>query len=573
MNIDDGSIFILILFSPLAAAFVGLIGKLFCGNTIFGRMPPPAAFVIWFGGAVSGIACAWTAVIESGILSYHMGGWNPPFGISLELDGIGLIMVIVSLLIASAVWFQTRRCRGRFSASFDFFFFLALFALQGILLTRDLFNLFVWFEVLSLCSFVLIAWSRSPVSLTAAVRYLLISSVSIFLFLLGLWILYMYTGTLSLRTIGVSLEKLTDPAARRSVGAAIALLTAGVLTRSAIIPFHSWLPEAHSAAPYPVSAFLSGFVIKVPVIALWRIFEHLPFPALGTALLWLGSTGALFGAFAAMVQKDAKKLLAYSSVSQMGFIIAAFGFGGPEGRGAAFFYIIAHALFKSLLFLTLGEATERAGNRNIHEVRGLLRFFPYQGILFLLAAASIAGVPFLSGYSAKLLISHALYSNPAYFLLYAAGIGTVASYFKVGRIFFGKTGRAESDLLKRLPEDYHSGRFRALPARLLQTVLAVGIILQGAMSARLLNFFSGFGDLGFSTMSPHSTVEWFTHQDIAKAVFSLAAGLILSLLLFSKGGRVFSSYLRRCSVDLNGSLRLLVTGFIVFSLVGIFFYP
>src|SRR6056297_2161497 len=157
----------LLLFSPLAAAFLSLLGKLLSSNLL-----PKLAFTLWVSGTVAGLILSTQILFSGQSIIYHMGGWSAPYGITNQIRGPVLIATLADLLIAGAAWLQTRRFR-RYDQTFSFFFFLALFSLQGIMLTRDLFNLFVWFEVLSLCSFILIAYFRSPTSLTAAIRYLL----------------------------------------------------------------------------------------------------------------------------------------------------------------------------------------------------------------------------------------------------------------------------------------------------------------------------------------------------------------------------------------------------------------
>jgi len=361
-----------------------------------------------------------------------------------------------------------------------------------------------------------------------------------------------------------------------SAGVALALISAAVLTRAAVFPFHMWLPPAHAAAPYPVSALLSGFVIKAPMLALWRIFDYLSFPGLLDGLIWLGAAGALWGVIAAMVQQDAKKLLGYHSVSQMGYIVAAFGFGGHLGRSAALFYIIAHALFKSLLFLTVGHVTNNAGSRNVYQLRGLFRFFPAHGLLYLVAAASIAGVPLFAGYTGKLLISDALGAHPAYYLLLAAGVGTAASFTKLSLIFFGKSKTEPSMLLAASPDDASNSSLHFAAAHTGMLIIAAGCVIMGIFPQSVHRFIlllteptlSNLGEITSTTELSH----WHEGYHLGKAFLTLGSGVILSLLLLSTYGRRCSHRIREMRLGLNASLRLISLGFVAAVLFGLLTY-
>ncbi|MDZ7792730.1 MAG: complex I subunit 5 family protein [Spirochaetia bacterium] len=569
---------LIILFAPLIAAILSLVGKF---------LPPrysiTPAFLVWLGGSLWAIYAAAPAILYGQSLEYSLGGWAEPYGISLSINGLTWIATLTDIVIASAAWLATRRYT-RFGALFYFFFFMALFSLQGVLCSRDIFNLFVWFEVLSLSSFILISYDRSLSSRLAAIRYLLISSLSITFFLIGVWILYRLTGSLALTEIAEGLQSLNSAAETRAfagappfarvqsaAGLALALITAAILTRAAVTPFHTWLPDAHTAAPYPVSALLSGFVIKAPMIALWRIFELIEFPQLMEGLVWLGGVTAVWGVAAAMLQKDAKKLLGYHSVSQMGYILAAFGIGGVLGRSAALFYIIAHALFKSLLFLTVGHVTTRVGTRNVYKIRGLRRFFPFYTIAFLIAAASISGLPLLAGFTGKVLVSEALHSHPAYLMLLAAGVGTAASFVKLSAMFFGKASDAHLLILESRPADDRGSKTAAGEAHFGLLVIAAGCIAMGVIP-HLIHHYILLLLHGRAALPPPIEIDWYNYASLLKAGVSIGGGFLLALFLLSPFGKGLAHRARTLRVGLNGSLRMLVSGFVLVLLYGLLTY-
>lgn len=562
----------LLLFAPLAAALLILTGRFLAPRA--GSTP---AFLLWLIASGGALAVLAPSVLQGETILIAVGGWSAPLGIELEMRGLAWIATLTDVVIATAAWLHTRRparLSNRYDAYFYIFFFMALFSLQGTLYTTDLFNLFIWFEVLALASFALISYHGRLTARLAAIRYLLMSSLSILAFLLGVWVLYYYTGTLSMELAGTSLARIASVEARQAVGFALACITGGILTRAALVPFHTWLPEAHAAAPYPVSALLSGFVIKAPTIALWRIFHYIEFPGLRELFVWVGAASALLGVLAAMSQSDAKKLLGYHSISQMGYILAAMGVGGGMGRAAALFFIIGHALFKSLLFLTVGELTERLGSRNVYTLRGLGRRFPLQTLLYGIAALSITGVPLFAGYTAKLAVSKALGPHPAYWLLLIAGVGTAASFLKLSRIFTGRTLTTDApEVVPRGKGSEIAAPSTAAPEEAAVPPSGGRLALFGAMlpaaGCLVLGLFPGRSlallQLLLSSTAPEAPVaaqlEWFSSGALLTSALVIAGGALLFLPLLSPPGRRAAAALRRGRLGINASLRLLTAGF------------
>ncbi|MFP4489976.1 MAG: complex I subunit 5 family protein [Spirochaetaceae bacterium] len=561
---------ILLLLAPLAASIVSM-----CGKLIHKRAAVLPAFLVWSLGTGWALFASAPAVFEGKSLLYALGGWAEPFGIVMELNGASWAAGVTSLVLGTAIWLQTFGNRN-YTSFFYSILYLTFFSLQGVLCTRDLFNLFVWFEILSLCSFVLMAYDKEIESLTAALRYLFMSTVSIIFFLLGLWIFYRYSGTLSLETIAAYL--LEGDISRRAAGLATAAVAAGILTRSAIIPFHTWLPYAHAAAPHPVSALLSGFVIKAPVFALWHFTDYISFSGLGELLIWLGAGSAVVGGWGAAFQRDAKKVLAYSSIGQMGYIVAAFGIGGELGKTAALYSIAAHALYKGLLFLVVGETTHRVGCRSVHTVRGLGRLFPFHTFMFALGAVSIMGIPLFAGYGAKHLLSISLYNHPAGLLVPVAGAGTAAALFKLSRMFTGtpseaiRIGYSKWNSGARLLESPFRGSF-VFPATGL-LVLASGCIVLGISPESVLGILLPLVEREdpAAFLTQLSKIEWFALGGLLKTAGTIAAAALLYTFLQLPPGRAVEARLAEYRVSLNGSLRLLILGSLLFFLFGAFYY-
>lgn len=561
---------ILLLLAPLAAALLSLTGKVFPRLATAG-LP----FLIWLGG------CAWTLWQTAGVaagrdaLRYAVGGWPEPFGIVLELNSISWLISLLAVVLFTAVWTATYR-QGSYGGSFYLTLYLTHFSLQGILFSRDLFNLFVWFEVLSLCSIILVAYDRRPPALLAAFRYLLLSTISIVFYLLGLWIMYTRTGSLAFSDIGTYIGALPAGAGRPMM-IALGLISAGVLTRSAIVPFHTWLPPAHSTAPFPVSALLSGMVIKIPLLALWHFFLYLPFFPLSTLFLWLGLASAAAGGLAALLQSDAKRILAYSSVGQMGFILTAFSAGAQFAGGpvvaqsqiavsriagaATLFYILLHAASKSLLFLSVGYVTHAAGSRNVHSLRGMQRSFPLTAVCYWIAALTLMGLPLSGGYYAKLLVNSAVYQTGTGWFLTVAGAFTAAALFKLGRIF---TGRAESPASPPRPSRPPLlGLGMALTAAI---CIAVAVLHQELF--HFLADLSGqaqFAAAGSGLGNAPADPDWLSGSALMKAAGTTVVGLLGFFVLHIKS---VTSAVRRLLIrltgDLDRSLQLLSIGLLIF---------
>jgi multicomponent Na+:H+ antiporter subunit D len=539
---------LLLMLAPLCAAALSLLGKLL--PAALSRWP---AFIIWAGGSAGLLLIAAPPLLASASLSTAVGGWAEPYGIELELNGMAWITLLLALIIGTAVWREASRSDS-FGPLFFLLFYTSIFALTGAVCSRDLFNLFIWFEIISLCSFVLIAYEQHARSLIAAFRYLLISTVSIIFYLLGLWLLYRHTGSLS---IG-ALASLSDAGIHRpELGAALALIGAGILTRSALFPFHTWLPEAHSAAPYPVSALLSGLVVKAPVVALAHMRTVVPFPELHSLLLILGLGGALLGAVGAWFQRDVKLLLGYSSVSHMGLIIALLGADATLAPAGMLLYILSHGLAKALLFLTLGGVSARYGTRDIEALRGSLLRHPLHCLVSLIGLASLIGIPFTLGYPAKHLATTLIAPSPVpELLLTAVAVFSASAMLRLLLLCVpARTGQQPAPVRPN-----HSLPLLG-PLLLAGAILLAGIVPQQLMTQLSL--------LAVAGGSPPPGLSWYGMQSMVKLGAVLALAILLAAGLRHRAGRVLSARVRSVRIGLDTSLRLLLLGMLLFLLFGL----
>lgn len=550
-----------LLAAPLTAALITLVGKL-----LPGRWTTLPAFLCWTGGTAWGLLHAAPAALSGSSLLYAFGGWAEPAGIVIELNPVSWAAGLLVLLIGTAVWLASHRSRG-IGSVFFLIFYLGLFALQGVLCSRDLFNLFIWFELLSLSVFLLVGYDQTPPAMLAAFRYLMISTVSILGFLVGLWILYAFCGPPSFSVIQSCLTSV--PAAPRlRTTAAVVLIMTGMLTRSAVVPFHCWLPPAHSSAPYPASALLSGFVIKVPVFALWHFSASLPELPLTGLLLWTGIFSAVFGSIAAVFQRDAKRILAYSSIGHMGFIMSAFAAAVPEGKTAALLYIAIHGLSKALLFLTVGIVTSESGTRDVYLLRGAGRRFPAAALFYWIAALTLMGVPLSGGYYAKVAVTTSLSSPAAVWLLTAAGAATDLALFKIAIIFFGRPPESGARGSTVREQSAFPARFASfLGMGLLAAACTIPALFPGSI-IRLTEQLAGTGISEVGTISAYfldSAGKTSNLWKASSAFFIGAAGLFI--FRFAPV-RNLSDRIVSLRPGTDAAIRLLIIGILVFLVSG-----
>jgi multicomponent Na+:H+ antiporter subunit D len=314
--------------------------------------------------------------------------------------------------------------------------------MNGLVLTTDLFNLYVFLEVAAIASYALVAFSQKQDGVEAAFKYLMLSAVATTGILLASAFIYLMNGTLQIEALGDLVRTNMEPGL---VSLCLAFFLMGFGVKAALVPFHAWLPDAHPSAPAPISAMLSGVLIKVSgVYALVRVVYNilgLP-PAVGQAMIGLGVLSMVVGALLALGQHDFKRMLAYSSISQIGYIIAGLGLGTPLGILGGLFHLFNHATFKGLLFLDAGSTEYATGTRDLTKLGGITRKLPVTGLTTTIGTFSIAGVPPFNGFWSKFFIILALAEAG---MTWAAVVAVATSVLTLGyflilqrRAFFGK---------------------------------------------------------------------------------------------------------------------------------------
>ncbi len=347
-------------------------------------------------------------VLAHGPLSYELGGWPPPFGIVYIIDEANaLVLATVSILALATLWFSGRASASEISADrqtvFYALFLLCLTGLLGIAATADAFNVFVFLEVSSLATYALVAAGPQRRALLAAFQYLILGTLGGSFLLIGLGLLYQATGSLNMADMAT---RLPDSSMPRVVAAGAAFVLLGLALKSALFPMHQWLPNVYVQAPSAVSAFLAGAATKVAIYAMARF----AFGVLGVVyvrehaaslLQALALAAMLYGSILAVTQNSLRRILAYSSIAQIGYLVFGLGLATIDGATASFVHLVNHALIKGALFLAAGCLVYRLGQDSLTELHGLARRMPWTFALLIVAGLSLIGVPLTAGFISK----------------------------------------------------------------------------------------------------------------------------------------------------------------------------
>ncbi len=343
-------------------------------------------------------------------VSYELGDWAPPLGIEYRIDALGAwMLVLVSLVGCAVVLFARSSVRreveeGRI-ALFYAAYLLCLSGLLGIVATADVFNVFVFLEISSLSAYALIALGRDRRALTAAFRYLVMGSIGATFIVIGIGLLYAMTGTLNMADLADRLPGVWDT---RAIRVAYGFLAVGCFLKLALFPLHLWLPNAYAYAPSAVTAFLAATATKVAVYMLLRFLLAVFGPAfsfdvmqLDLALMPLAVVAIFSMSLVAVLQTDVKRLLAYSSVAQIGYMALGISLASVTGLTATVLHLFNHALMKGALFMALGCVAYRVGSVHIDALAGLGRRMPATMAAFVVGGLSLVGVPLTVGFVSK----------------------------------------------------------------------------------------------------------------------------------------------------------------------------
>ena len=354
---------------------------------------------------------AWQLInVSSGqVISYELGGWAPPWGIEYRIDAANaLVALIVSgiaaLTLPYALKSVIKEIPHHQHSLFYAAFMLCLTGLLGIAQTGDIFNLFVFLEISSLSSYALISLGKQRQALTAAYQYLIMGTIGATFFIIGVGLLYAMTGTLNMADLAQRLPELYE---HRTIHTAFAFIMVGFALKLALFPLHLWLPNAYTYAPTVVTIFLAATATKVAVYVMLRMvftvfgFSFIENTPTDELFLLLCVTAILSMSFYAIYQKDSKRLLAYSSVAQIAYMMLGIGLGSVLGVTATLVHLFNHALMKGALFMAIGALIYRVGSSRLEHFSGLGKQMPWTFAAIVIGGLSLIGVPGTAGFISK----------------------------------------------------------------------------------------------------------------------------------------------------------------------------
>ena len=449
----------------LAPVLVPLLGACLCA--LFWANPRAQAVVTTitatalFGASVQ---LVWT-VADGTILATRFGGWEAPASIAFAADRLGGAMVGVTGVLALAVALYAQADLRRVAVVSGFYpLFCALLAgVNGAFLTADLFNLYVWFEVMLIASFGLLVLNKTAAQLDGGIKYLALNMLGTLVFLAAIALLYGLTGTLNLADMGVRLRTL-EPTAALHAGAW--LLALGFLMKSGAFPLFAWLPASYHTGTIAVTAIFAGLLTKVGVYALIRTFTLVvPIEGTGTqtVLLVIAVLTMVTGVLGAAIQWDVRRILSFHIISQIGYMLLGLALLTPYALAAAVFYIVHHIVVKANLFLLAGVIGREGGSFDIRRNGGLLKLSPFLAVLFLVPAMSLGGIPPLSGFWAKLMMIDAGLRVEAWVATgFALAVGLL-TLFSMGKIWTYSFWRAPAEgVVREAPGALRLGPIAAL---------------------------------------------------------------------------------------------------------------
>ena len=474
------------------------------------------AFLTYFLGKISHllrdvfavlVSCALVAIIaylygKDLEKTFYLGFFGLP--LRLRLNTLSWFFAItVAVVGALSIIYSLSYIREKERTSFYYLMMLLVNAgMLGIVLCGDLVSFYIFWEVMSWSAFLLISYNRGP-ALAAGMKYIIMSVIGSIGILIGILSLYTVCGTLNMTEIAAHLAT-TSP---RYVVLIVITFSIGFGIKSAIMPLHTWLPDAHSQAPSPFSAVLSGILIKMGtygfLLILYVMVGMKLFLSLGSGLLsfnnilcFLGAITAVIPTFIALLQNDAKRLLAWHSIGQIGYIVMGITLGTSLSVAGGVFHLLNHAVFKALLFLTVGAVEYRTGGvRDLNSLGGLIKRMPVTFMCALVAALGIIGVPLTNGFVSKWLIYKTLILEQHPFFAFAAFIGTwgtLLSFYKfIHNMFLGQ-----------LPEKYSNLEKAPFSMQFSMVILSVIIVLFGILPGIPLKVINAIGtSFGFQSLN------------------------------------------------------------------------
>jgi multicomponent Na+:H+ antiporter subunit D len=377
------------------------------------------------------------------VITYALGGWKAPLGIELKIDALTALMLLIltgssSLVSLYALKSVEKEIAEGKQVLFYSAFLLVVAGLIGICITGDAFNVFVFLEISSLSTYAIISMGKDRRALHASYQYLIMGTIGATFILIGIAFMYVMTGTLNMNDLALRLPEVADT---KAIRAAFAFITIGVGIKAAMLPLHQWLPNAYAYSPSVVSTFLAATATKVAVYVLIRFqltifgieFSLIDMPY-DKILMFLGTVGILGGSMYAIFQSNVKRMLAYSSIAQIGYILLAIGLASHPGFTAALLHMFNHALIKGTLFMALGIVFFRFASSELSVMSGIGKTMPLTMAAFTIGGLSLIGIPGTAGFVSKWYLVTALLDASLWPVALVILLASVLTLIYVGRV-------------------------------------------------------------------------------------------------------------------------------------------
>ncbi|MCA1950314.1 MAG: hypothetical protein LDL24_07065 [Treponema sp.] len=525
-----------------------LVGASFCFLAKLIHAPKVQKGLEWIGGIVGlaiplGLLFLLYEPVKEGPLRFFVGNQHEAIGIEIRFDGMSWLLGMMGFISALSAWLFSRSS-GPDSPVFSALFFIQTFALTATAASADLFNLFVCFEILGIASYALTAFSGKGRAFMAAFSYMAVSSSAMAIFLFGVFGIYRITGSLSFDAIASYIVSVNTEGQIVGIGLSLVCIVVATAVRVAILPVYGWLPEAHASAPHAISAVLSGVLIKVPLFALGRFLfllmatvssVDIVFKEILEILKFSGTLTALVAVIFALSQREAKRLLAYHSISQIGYVVSAWAMASPVAIAAAWLHAFYHALFKGLLFLSVGSVTDAAGSKDVYAVRGAYRTGFIPTMSFFIGALSISALPPFNGFASKAAVSSLHKGTWEYVILSLASIGTVASMIKLSRIFLGRP-KPRNDVDVKAELYGTPQRIRGFWLKVVLLIFSAACVATGLFAPKI----GALAGLLTGTDYNPVPVSLFSVPALQGALMLLVQGGLLYLFIVSNPGKMIT---------------------------------
>ncbi|MFC3196413.1 proton-conducting transporter membrane subunit [Parapedobacter deserti] len=432
-----------IIFPVITHLFIAILSLFFWGKATAQRIISVVGSVIAMVMAIALFAEVW----NGGILTMQAANWEAPFGISFVADVFSSSMVLLASFsgLAVSIYSVTGVARSRILYGYFPIFHFLLMGLNGAFLSGDIFNLYVWFEVIIIASFVLMTLGGRKAQIEGSVKYMAMNILASAFFLTGIGILYGITGTLNMADLSLKIGALEN---QKLVDITAIFFVIGFGIKSAVFPLYFWLPSSYHTPPSAVAAVFGGLLTKVGIYALFRVFTliFIPDDFISTLLIILAVFTVLTGTFGAVIKNNIRRLLSYLIVCHIGFMIGGLGMYSEVALTGALFYLFHDMVVKTNVFLIAGLIRKMRGTMNMDKLGGLYAAYPLLSLLMAIVLFSLVGIPPLSGFWPKIYLFEAGFMDGHYVLVAAIIIGSFATLYVIAKLWASVFWKNQPDM-------------------------------------------------------------------------------------------------------------------------------